>query len=69
MLCAARTCRRLFAALLRRGELFAGSLPAEEDALRGERGRPGRGTEPGTAARPWGGSVSAAPLPRRELQR
>lgn len=43
MLCAARTCRRLFAALLRRGELFAGSLPAEEDALRGERGRPGRG--------------------------
>lgn len=43
VLCAARTCRRLFAALLRRGELFAGSLPAEEDALRGERGRPGRG--------------------------
>uniref|UniRef100_A0A8V0ZHA0 Nucleolar complex associated 4 homolog n=1 Tax=Gallus gallus TaxID=9031 RepID=A0A8V0ZHA0_CHICK len=35
VLCAARTCRRLFAALLRRGELFAGSLPAEEDALRG----------------------------------
>lgn len=35
VLSASRTCRRLFAALLRRGELWVGDLPAEEDALSG----------------------------------
>lgn len=61
VLCAARTCRRLFAALLRRGELFAGSLPAEEDALRGERGRPGRGRgRERSRERPRGRGVGAS---------
>lgn len=53
MLCAARACRRLFATLLRRGELMGGSLPAEEDVLSGERGGRawGRGREsPGVGA-------------------
>ncbi|PKU36487.1 hypothetical protein llap_13207 [Limosa lapponica baueri] len=33
ILCAARTCSRLFGALLERGELFVGRLPAEEASL------------------------------------
>ncbi|XP_067163128.1 nucleolar complex protein 4 homolog isoform X1 [Apteryx mantelli] len=33
--CAVRACRRLFGALLERGELFVGRLPAEEAALAG----------------------------------
>ncbi|KAM6377900.1 nucleolar complex protein 4 homolog isoform 1-T1 [Pluvialis apricaria] len=33
VLCAARTCSRLFGALLERGELFVGRLPAEEASL------------------------------------
>lgn len=38
VLCAARTCSRLFGALLERGELFVGPLPAEKDSLAGEGG-------------------------------
>lgn len=33
---ALRACGRLFGALLERGELFVGRLPAEEAALAGE---------------------------------
>ncbi|XP_007426166.3 nucleolar complex protein 4 homolog, partial [Python bivittatus] len=33
ILCAIRTCSRLFGALLMRGELFAGKLPSEEESI------------------------------------
>uniref|UniRef100_A0A8C6XZ36 Nucleolar complex associated 4 homolog n=1 Tax=Naja naja TaxID=35670 RepID=A0A8C6XZ36_NAJNA len=35
ILCAIRTCSRLFGALLTRGELFVGRLPPEEDSVQG----------------------------------
>ncbi|XP_032085986.1 nucleolar complex protein 4 homolog [Thamnophis elegans] len=35
ILCAIRTCSRLFGALLTRGELFVGKLPPEEDSVQG----------------------------------
>ncbi|XP_015684027.1 nucleolar complex protein 4 homolog [Protobothrops mucrosquamatus] len=35
IVCAIRTCSRLFGALLTRGELFVGKLPSEEDSVQG----------------------------------